>query len=81
MLIENVGPATRMVTIRDANAVYFGVEHLEEKEWVTVWSRTVPFRQDAAHRAGGPAFKDAAHQQESVCAHHAEKSGTGVGSA
>lgn len=73
MIIENVGPATRMITLVCKDAVYYSVEHLDidnlgQKEWVTVWSKTVPFLKDKAHHPGGKAFEFAAKLQAGVAA-------------
>jgi hypothetical protein len=68
-IVELVNPRTRMITIVGTNGVYYAVENNETKgvpppgEWITVWSQTVLFGHDRAHRAGGYAFRHAASVQ------------------
>jgi predicted nucleic acid-binding Zn ribbon protein len=56
----------RSVTIIGKNAVYYAVEAQDTtaEEWVEVWSKTVGFSGDKAHRPGGAAFQATAMEQE-----------------
>lgn len=62
-LYEEYSPSVRSVTLICKDAIYYGVEVRQREEWVTEWSRTVPFLRQRTHRPGGPAFVWAARQQ------------------